>query len=881
MFGRKKKTRDLDWQPEEDLNEAGKTVLSDTAAPSDDAWEADAASSPDTVSAAAHTAPQDRQPRQEQSDVWQGLIHPRSVLRFIGRNVVFVMVTGAIIFVLGLGIYFVLPAKYSTRALILVDPRVPRVTESESVISGIGADAAALTSYVEIMRSDGFLSNVVDELGVADDPVFAKAKNKTELISAFRKNLSAERQGATYIVQVGYKSGDPQMAAKYANGVAEAFVRDQRDYRTATSEEATQWLSERLKLLQTNLTQSEDAVAAYRARNGMVDAGSQGSLDDQQLASLVNQLATAGTEVAAAKARFDQARKDGAPASSDSSQSGQFTNLDQLLQEQDRLRRQLAELNQMLGARHPRVLANNEQQRIIAQQIEDERARLVQRSKQAYETALAKENMLKAQLADARMRAIDQNKAKVELASLEREAAANRNLYEQFLARFKITDEQSQLQFNEARIVSAAPVPNKSTKPGLSLVGPVLLILGGGLAVLFALVREAFRMPEMGMSGAQAQAPVRREEPHAHPVVPEADEHLVADETESTQDSLPDAQASSASIQESEHTPPFASDEELLHGVAPMEQDQYSAPLDGVQEDDETSSAFQSSDLMEELSGIEHHARRVPPASSEGEGEDHPELDDTIIPLNAAGADGLERSAVRAARSAAAKRVRQMQMDGGTGDPAYGHTVVMTLPDLHHVDEEETLLDRLVESNQDRIRAFVEASVGEEAACVLITAAQPGEAQDLTTDILREYAIDAGYHPVVISLQDQKHQPRQRMQATGAAARQSRVAKLESFEDFDFIPFVNTSGLQSSHGLAPVQVEELANLIALCKENYGFVVLETRQILGPDMLEDLMALVDVCLMVLETRTLDEEDLTDWKDWAYDAGVGLVINQTEF
>ena len=485
MFGRKKKTKkqDLDWQPS---NEA----------PANEEQDAKPVSAMQADIPPSRPAPRYQAARAGAGgDTWAGLIHPLSIARFLRSNLRGIMTMSLIVLIGGLAVYFFVPNTYGTKALILVDPRQPRVTNNEAVLSGIGGDAAALTSYVEVMNSDGFLGKVVDELDVKSDPDFAKATSKTALIGMFRSNLSAYRQGATYIVEVYYKSKNKENAAKYANGVAEAFVRDQRDFRASTSADASRWLSERLTSLQANLKKSENAVAAYQARSGIVNAGSQGTIDDQQLTSLVQQLANVTTELAEARARYMQARKNGEPASANNGQSNQFVNFDQLLQEQDRLRRQAAELSQSLGSRHPRVLANAEQQRIIAGQIARERRRLVQRTKQAYETAQAKKQSLERQLADARQRAIIQNKARVELANLERQATANRNLYEQFLERYKVTDEQSNFQFSEARIVSRAPVPIKSSKPSVKLIVPVLLVLGAFIGLLMAMVRQAMTLP--------------------------------------------------------------------------------------------------------------------------------------------------------------------------------------------------------------------------------------------------------------------------------------------------------------------------------------------------------------------------------------------------
>jgi hypothetical protein len=145
---------------------------------------------------------------------------------------------------------------------------------------------------------------------------------------------------------------------------------------------------------------------------------------------------------------------------------------------------------------------------------------------------------------------------------------------------------------------------------------------------------------------------------------------------------------------------------------------------------------------------------------------------------------------------------------------------------------------------------------------------------------LREFAIDAGFHPVVISIQDRRQNAQQVSHATGQSQAPERVARLQEYESFDLIPFVCASGISNGAGLAGMLSQELSSLIALCKENYGFVILETRQILDPDTLEDLMDLVDSSLLVLAEKTMTASDLQDWQDWASTVGVGLVLDQTQ-
>lgn len=783
MRERKNNKNGLDWRPE--LESAG-------AGP-----EGDAASS------LRRNAPFPDSRASMSNDTWSGLVHPRSVISFFTRNLRSIVTVAFTVFVLGLVAYMLLPAKYATKALILVDPRQPNITENQAVLSGIGGDAAALASYVQIISSDGFLAGVVREMNVGNDPDFAGAENEVELINAFRKNLSASRQGATYLVEVYYKASSGEKAAKYANGVAEAFVRDQRTLRTDATSEASKWLSDRLQTLQANLKRSEDAVAAYQAKNGIVDTGNQGTLDNQQLTSLVDQLATATTELAEARARYDQARRDGVPASSSNTQSGQFANLDQLLQEQNRLRRQAAELNQTLGSRHPQILANQQQQRIITDQIAKERSRLVRRTKQAYATAEAKKKSLEIQLADARQRAIQLNKATVELATLQREATANRNLYEQFLARFKATDEQSLLQTNEARIASAATIPTKSTKPSVKLVVVVLAVLGLGLGLLVSLLREAFAAPQPHHTASTGLA---------------MDRHALT----GSEAMRPDAMAGA-------------------HLQVPA--DHYLANLPDKDEETGVTDTRREEQKRQEQSG--------------------------------------QASPVRAQQRARSKGSRVKASEPAIEAPAQSAGILAEDEDredaiLLTLDRSEQDIDQLLARHGERLHRFMQPELDEEAASLFVSAAQKQGGQAATSQLLRAFAIEQGFRPMVISLQSAPRMSRRQRQAS-AAPMARPVASLQEQEDYDVIPFVATSGLNTG-GQSRNLAGEIGSLIDLCKDSHGFVILEAESILPPDLLEDLIALCDISLLVLEESELQTGDRDDWMEWAEDAEVGLVLNR---
>jgi hypothetical protein len=84
--------------------------------------------------------------------------------------------------------------------------------------------------------------------------------------------------------------------------------------------------------------------------------------------------------------------------------------------------------------------------------------------------------------------------ALVRLQELQRDADANRNIYEQFLSRFKATNEQRLLQNSQTKIASPAIPPLRPARPPLSL-------LLAALAIASMLVATALAALTRGGSG--------------------------------------------------------------------------------------------------------------------------------------------------------------------------------------------------------------------------------------------------------------------------------------------------------------------------------------------------------------------------------------------
>ena len=136
-------------------------------------------------------------------------------------------------FLLGFVVLLVFPAKYAATSLVFIDPREQRITNEQDVLPGIGQDAAALQSIIEIAKSDGFLRPLIERLNVANDAEIAGGEtNIAQLLTRFRNRLDVTRRGLTYVVAISFSSSDANRAAYYANTIAEAFVAEQAKTRS-------------------------------------------------------------------------------------------------------------------------------------------------------------------------------------------------------------------------------------------------------------------------------------------------------------------------------------------------------------------------------------------------------------------------------------------------------------------------------------------------------------------------------------------------------------------------------------------------------------------------------------------------------------------------
>ena len=433
----------------------------------------------------------------------------RHYLNFVWRNWLFIASVTAFVLLVGV-IYLVraTPLYTASTQVLLEQGEKPPGLDSASgdrrfdSYSGYGY----LENQIAILRSDSLLRRVAIKELAPPKTTEGEAQNKddpasaepviTDGINRLRGALAVSSSGRADVLNIAITWDDPVRAAQLANAVADAYVVDQLDARLESAKRASGWLSDRLIELRGQLSDSEEAVAKFRKEHGLTRSGPTVALNDQQLSDLNGKLIAARTDAAEKKARVDfladlaagKKTLDSLPDSLGSA-SGVMAALRSKLA--DASQRE-ADLLARYSSSHPAVVNVAAEKRDIQRSMAAETQRMAETVKSDYALAKARLDALQKAMDDATGQGALDNDDAVKLRELERTAAVNKSLFEDFLQKAKITDEQATFRARDVRIIMPAQSGGQSF-PNSRKVLLLALFAGLGLGVGGALTMEKLK----------------------------------------------------------------------------------------------------------------------------------------------------------------------------------------------------------------------------------------------------------------------------------------------------------------------------------------------------------------------------------------------------
>jgi capsular exopolysaccharide synthesis family protein len=412
---------------------------------------------------------------------------------------------------------------YEATASIQIDRENPNILSFKDVYQVETATDDTLRTQFEILKSRSLARRVIDQVKLnklkefqLPEPTLLSTtfsyikdsfvpKKSTQqdadplraIVDAYIEHLDVVPVRQARLVNISFRSTDPELAAQVINVHAKEFIDQNLQFKVEATEAASNFLQQNLATLRQNLEKADDQLQQYSQQNQILFTEEGKNTATEKL----RQLQEAYTK--AQEDRISRASYSGLIESGKADSLPQITNnklIEDLTSKMVDLQRQESELAVTFRPEYPT------RQRIVGQidqlrtSIDAEKERIVTSIRSEYSAAAAREELLLAELDKQRQVVNKINEDIIQYNIYKTDAESVRQLYDGLQKRLKEASVSAGLTASNIRIVDLAEIPPNPVSPrkGLNLLLSVVLGLsiGVGIAFLQEYLDSSVKVPE-------------------------------------------------------------------------------------------------------------------------------------------------------------------------------------------------------------------------------------------------------------------------------------------------------------------------------------------------------------------------------------------------
>ncbi|MGE5215452.1 MAG: GumC family protein [Chloroflexota bacterium] len=411
---------------------------------------------------------------------------------------------------------------YTAMAKVVIERKGPQVVNVQQVLSESAEsdEHNYYQSQYEMLKSRSLAAEVIRELGLEKNPVFARKGASimgqlwssltswvnarggrpgaqanepygvdSGLINAYERMLDIDPIKRSRLVDIAVTTPDPALSAAIANAHAKAFIQQGIQLRSRANEGARNFLESKLAELKQRVQNSEEALNQFRRSKGIISLDDKENIVVDRLADLNKRLTEAEAErigVEANARMIKQRDYDSLPAVINNPL------IQNLKSQVVTLEGQEANLAAQFKPGYPRLAQIQAQLADAKQRLARQIKSVVEGINSAYYAAMAKEKDLRAQMDRQKSDALALKDASVEYAILGREADTNKELYDSVLERIKEVGLAAEIPASNISIIDTAEIPLVPSAPQKRLTVMVAAILGLMAGLGWAFLSEHF-----------------------------------------------------------------------------------------------------------------------------------------------------------------------------------------------------------------------------------------------------------------------------------------------------------------------------------------------------------------------------------------------------
>lgn len=448
----------------------------------------------------------------------------RELMSGIKRNVVLIALCAFLAAFVGWGVGILLPSKYEAEGLLVIDTKEFSIPELQTIRSARTAEPWGGRSEARILTSPELIRQTVRDLALKYDPSFNPTLRASKLsilkrfpglpqfaydlidstvaepvtdasiepiiVEGITRALRVNSEERSYAIELSFTGRDPQSSAQFVNALMERYLANEVQAKRAPAMRAQAELKAKVDQLFATLEMTRQEIRRLESQDELLTSGA-ATIRAQELEDVSAERRRVANDRLVVSGELSQIRASIAAGQYSVPNADRETpRLRALWQAEAELRRTLAEREVELGRNHPvmqtlrRELAEN--QREVAAEI-GQIAAAIERQLQTF---AAREQQLANRIASARSDAAVSAEGRTVLDQLRAEAESQQALFDEYRQRYEATLTSEDLFTADARIVSRAIAPHKSTNPSPAVLGMAGLLLGGMGAVAWVVGRQ-------------------------------------------------------------------------------------------------------------------------------------------------------------------------------------------------------------------------------------------------------------------------------------------------------------------------------------------------------------------------------------------------------
>lgn len=416
------------------------------------------------------------------------------------------------VFLLGAFWTFIQRPVYTAKSQLLIE-KEPNILSFEQVLQIESMRDDFYQTQYRLLSGRGLADTVVERLKLFENPEFVGRPEKRKkpvdpsdhvfregLVDGFLGRLTVRPVRLTRLVDVAFEARDPKLAADCVNELAAAFIDLNINMKYAATEQATTFLAEQIKGLQTEIEQKERQLQGFEAEANIVALSDTETTVIDRLSQLNRALTEAQIERSQKEATWNGLKN----VSPDYVPEAIANPLIQRLREDYvRLKRETQKMEERFQPDYPELQRMKVEMESARRSLEDETQNLVKGAYSEFQTALNRERSLEAEFNEQKTAAMTMNSSAVLYNGLKLEIQNKKTLLDSLLRRESETGVEARLKglrTSNIRVVDRARVPVRPSSPNKkrNLILALLLGLGGGvgLALLFDFLDNSVKTSE-------------------------------------------------------------------------------------------------------------------------------------------------------------------------------------------------------------------------------------------------------------------------------------------------------------------------------------------------------------------------------------------------